>query len=170
MGYFELHGSFDDPFLCQMIPKNALPCRQDQISRYPVGAMNSFDASSSVPSKGRFKTIGIGISVAVFLAVVFFIARASGSALPQGIVLYWGEGCPHCANVEAFIQENDVESTVSFTRKEVYLNKANAREMGRVAKQCGFSTTAIGVPFMWTGAQCLSGEKEIIAFFQQMIQ
>ncbi|MFH1444298.1 MAG: hypothetical protein ABIG34_02825 [Candidatus Peregrinibacteria bacterium] len=132
--------------------------------------MNSFDTPSTTSSRGRFKTIGIGIAVVAFLAVVFFIARASGSALPQGIVLYWGDGCPHCANVEAFVQENDVESKVSFTRKEVYLNKNNAREMGRAAKQCGLPTTTIGVPFMWTGSQCLSGEKEIIAFFQQMIQ
>ncbi len=132
--------------------------------------MDSSDFSSSGGSKGFLKPVIGGIAVIAFLTVVFFIARSSGNALPSGMVLYYGDGCPHCANVEAFVQENNVESKVSFVRKEVYLNKSNARELGRVAKQCDLPTDSIAVPLFWTATQCLTGDKDIIAFFQQMMQ
>ncbi|MDD5103172.1 MAG: hypothetical protein PHX93_02110 [Candidatus Peribacteraceae bacterium] len=131
--------------------------------------MDSADFSSSGRSKGLLKPVIGGIAVIVFLAAVFFIARSSGSALPGGMVLYYGDGCPHCANVEAFVQGNDVESKVSFSRKEVYLNKSNARELARVAKHCGLPTDSIAVPLFWTATQCLTGDKDIIAFFQQQL-
>ncbi len=128
--------------------------------------------SSSFPASGSrafLKPVLVGIGIVVFLAVVFFFARSSGNSLPNGIVLYWGEGCPHCAKVDAFITENGVEQKVQFERKEVYNNKRNAREMGKLAKQCGFATDSIGIPFLWTGTQCLTGDKDIIAFFQQKL-
>lgn len=129
--------------------------------------------SSVSPSPGRssrlVKPLLGGVGVIVFLAVVFFAARSGGGGLPEGVVLYWGEGCPHCAKVDAFITENNVEQKVRFERKEVYTNRRNAREMGRAAKQCGLPTDNIGIPFLWTGTQCLTGDKDIIAFFQQQL-
>lgn len=136
---------------------------------YPVQAMAPVDSSSAPVAKGRITTIVIGTIVLVFLVAVFLVARSTAARLPKEIVLYWGEGCPHCANVETFVQENQIESRVPFTRKEVYVNKNNAREMGRIAKSCGLSTANIGVPFLWTGQQCLTGDRDIIAFFQQYV-
>ncbi|MDO8468788.1 MAG: hypothetical protein Q7S29_03465 [Candidatus Peribacter sp.] len=125
--------------------------------------------SSLGPSRTFLKPMIGGIAVVIFLAVVFFVARSGGNSLPQGMVLYYGDGCPHCANVEAFVKENNVEQKVQFVRKEVYNNKSNAREMGSFAKKCGLPTDSIGIPFLWTGAKCLTGDKDIIAFFQQQL-
>ncbi|MDD5041204.1 MAG: hypothetical protein PHX87_02940 [Candidatus Peribacteraceae bacterium] len=130
--------------------------------------MDSFDATLT-RSRRSLKPIIGGIAVVVFLVAVFFFARSGGNSLPKDMVLYYGDGCPHCANVEAFVTENNVEQKVQFVRKEVYKNKSNAREMGRVAKSCGFPTDNIGIPFFWTGTQCLTGDKDIIAFFQQQL-
>ena len=130
-------------------------------------AMDSYD-SPQAPSRRFLKPMIGGIAVVTFLVVVFFVARSSKS-LPQGIVLYYGDGCPHCANVEAFVKENNVEQKVQFVRKEVYNNKSNAREMASFAKKCGLPTDSIGIPFLWTGTQCLTGDKDIIAFFQQQL-
>ena len=132
-------------------------------------AMDSSDYSSSGRSKRFLKPVLGGIGVIAFLAVIFFIARSAGGGLPESIVLYWGDGCPHCAKVDAFITENNVEQKVKFERKEVYNNKRNARELAKAAKQCGLPTDNIGIPFLWTGTQCLTGENEIIAFFQQQL-
>ena len=120
--------------------------------------------SGGVP-KSLLGTVG----VVVFLLAVFFFARSSGGGLPQGMTLYYGDGCPHCALVEAFVKDNQVEEKVSFTRKEVYNNKRNAREMASFARMCGLPTDSIGVPFLWTGTSCLTGDKDIIAFFQQQL-
>lgn len=132
-------------------------------------AMETSEFSSSGRSKGFLKPVLGGVAVIVFLAVVFFFARSAGNSLPNGIVLYWGEGCPHCAKVDAFIAENNVEQKVQFERKEVYSNKRNARELAKTAKQCGLPTDNIGIPFLWTGTQCLTGENEIVAFFQSVM-
>lgn len=132
-----------------------------------MGAMDSPD--TSLPrSRSFLKPIIGGVAVVAFLVVVFFVAR-SGKSLPQGIVLYYGDGCPHCALVETFVKEKNVEEKVKFERKEVYNNKRNAREMASFAKKCGLPTDSIGIPFLWTGTQCLTGDKDIIAFFQRQL-
>jgi len=131
--------------------------------------MDSSEFSSSGRSKGFLKPVIGAIGVIAFLAVVFFFARSAGGGLPEGVVLYYGDGCPHCAKVDAFITENNVEQKVQFIRKEVYNNKSNARELAKAAKQCGLPTDNIGIPFLWTGTQCLTGEVDIIAFFQKQL-
>jgi glutaredoxin len=108
------------------------------------------------------------VGVAAFLVILFFLARATvGSG--GGITFFYGEGCPHCAIVEKFFEENKVEQKVTFEKKEVYSNKKNQREMAAHAKTCGLPTDNIGIPFLWTGSKCLVGDTEIIAFFQSAL-
>ena len=85
----------------------------------------------------------------------------------NGIVLFYGDGCPHCALVEQYISENNIESKVQFTKKEVYNNQQNASELTAKAKACGMATDSIGVPFLWDGSSCLVGDQPIIDFFKQ---
>lgn len=124
---------------------------------------------SSASSRGMFKTIVGAIGVVVFLGVVFFFARSSGTGTTDGIVLFYGDGCPHCALVDAFIKDNNVEQKVPFVRKEVFNNKRNAREMAAFSKKCGLATEGMGVPFLWTGTTCVTGDKDIMAFFQSKV-
>jgi glutaredoxin len=83
------------------------------------------------------------------------------------IILYYGDGCPHCAIVEEYIDENKIEDLVSFEQKEVYYNRSNAEELQAKAKICGLPTNSIGVPFLWDGRTCLIGDQDIINFFKQ---
>ncbi|MGE5298406.1 MAG: hypothetical protein ACM3KM_04550, partial [Acidobacteriaceae bacterium] len=41
-------------------------------------------------------------------------------AAEPAIILFVGEGCPHCAKVEEFIQTNNIASKVQFRMLEVY--------------------------------------------------
>ncbi len=82
------------------------------------------------------------------------------------IVLFYGDGCPHCALVEEFVAQNSIEDKVPFAKKEVYYNKQNADEMVVKAQVCGFPTDSIGVPFLWDGSKCLVGDQDIIEFFK----
>lgn len=83
------------------------------------------------------------------------------------IILFYGDGCPHCAIVEKYIEENDIINKVSFAQKEVYHNQSNAKELEEKAKICGLPTDSIGVPFLWDGEKCLIGDQDIINFFKQ---
>lgn len=88
------------------------------------------------------------------------------------LIFFYGEGCPHCVNVETFFQENNIESKIQFDKKEVFNNRQNSYLMTLIAtKKCGLSEDNLGVPFLWNGpdSKCLLGDQPIIDFFKQKI-
>lgn len=84
----------------------------------------------------------------------------------EEIILFYGDGCPHCAIVEEFIKENKIDEKISFSQKEVYFNKQNSSKLVEKAQICGFDTDSIGVPFLWDGTGCLVGDQDIVEFFK----
>ena len=82
------------------------------------------------------------------------------------IILFYGDGCPHCEVVDEYIKENKIEDKISFVKKEVYNNQKNQKELIEKAKICGIADNSIGVPFLWDGEKCLVGDQDIIKFFQ----
>jgi len=85
------------------------------------------------------------------------------------IILFYGDGCPHCAIVEKYLSENNVSDTIAFAQKEVYHHQDNAKELETKAKQCGIPTDSIGVPFLWDGSGCIIGDQPIIDFFKSRV-
>ncbi len=85
----------------------------------------------------------------------------------SSIVLFYGEECSHCKDLEKFLQENSIDSKVAFERLEVWHNDANARQMERRAKECGIEKDALGVPFLWAEGKCLIGGPDAKKFFQE---
>jgi glutaredoxin len=85
------------------------------------------------------------------------------------IILYYGDGCPHCAIVEDYIKENNIKEKLSFEEKEVYYNRKNADDLAAKAKICGIPTDYIGVPFLWDDSKCYVGDQDIINFLIQKI-
>jgi glutaredoxin len=85
------------------------------------------------------------------------------------MILYYGDTCPHCKIVEEYIKTNKVAEKLFIINKEVYNNQANADELTARAKTCGLDANAIGVPFLWTGQDCLVGDQPIIKFLDSQI-
>jgi len=85
------------------------------------------------------------------------------------IVLYFGVTCPHCKEVDEFIEENDIAEKVSFSQKEVYKNTNNADEAIEKAAICGIAKDKLGVPFLFDGDKCYVGKDRIIDFFNEKI-
>lgn len=122
--------------------------------------------------------------ILIFAAAVILIALAGyhnysnkkissvGSAAPnkEAIILFYGDGCSHCAIVEKFIKENKIEEKIKFESREVFNNKENASLLGEKAVVCGLPTVDIGVPFLWDGANCIVGDEKIIEFFNEKIK
>lgn len=84
----------------------------------------------------------------------------------EEIILFYGDGCPHCAIVEKFITENGIDKKISLEQKEVYYNKQNASELTKKAEICKINTDSIGVPFLWDGTGCLVGDQDIVDFLK----
>lgn len=86
---------------------------------------------------------------------------------PNAIVYFYGEGCPHCKVVQDFLDANRISEKVSFEKREVWYNKANAREMERRAAACGIKPEGMGVPFVSAENQCFIGEPDVKRFFSE---
>lgn len=115
----------------------------------------------------------IVLSVFLFFNKVGFLKiwdyfHKSNSSVSE-IILFYGNNCDHCAKVDNFIANNNIEAKVVFTRLEVFNNSANADILADKARICGLDPSQIGVPFLWDGAHCIIGDVDVIAFFQQKI-
>ncbi len=122
--------------------------------------------------------VPIFIVGAIIVAGVAFWAFQSGAfvpqkqvqptALPEGVVLFYGQGCPHCADVEKFISDNKIEDKVKITRLEVWYNKANQELLSQVVQKCGIKADSVGVPFLYDGnGKCYIGEVDVPNFLKQ---
>lgn len=94
---------------------------------------------------------------------------AENNQTENKIIFFYGDGCPHCAIVEEYIEENRVNDKIAFSTKEVYYNRSNSKQLEEKAEICGMPTDSIGVPFLWDGEKCLVGDVDIIEFFKSKI-
>ena len=109
-------------------------------------------------------------SVLVFSFLVLLKNQPINQQSEQSqIILFYGIGCPHCAKVEEFIKENQIEKIISFVKKEIYFNRQNAKELEEKAKICEIPENEVGVPFLWDGEKCFLGDVDIINFFKEKI-
>jgi hypothetical protein len=129
------------------------------------------------------KIIIIIIGIIILAAIGFwawqsgFIAKIEPTQLPEEIVLFYGQGCSHCRDVENFLTQNNIEEKVKFTKLEVWFNKSNAMLLGQVAVKCGKGTSnGVPVPFLYSPpdseageVKCLVGSEDIINFFKSAV-
>lgn len=77
-------------------------------------------------------------------------------------ILYYGNGCPHCSEVEDFIKNNDL--SISIDQKEIYQDKNNAEEFNRICSEEGIGLMNRGVPFLYAENECFIGDRQIISY------
>ena len=87
----------------------------------------------------------------------------------SSIILFYGDGCSHCALVSRYIKDNNVQDRISFVQKEISHNKNNYRELMEKARICDPLASSVGIPFLWDGEKCVIGDTSIINFFKQKI-
>ncbi len=120
-----------------------------------------------------FKKIYPYIIVATLLVLFVFVTQkptqVSNNVDSQNadLVIYWGDGCPHCENVKEFIKDNKSDEKMAISWKEVYKDQANQKEMlAIVDKNCPDvkSGGGMGVPFAFSpkDTKCFIGDTPII--------
>lgn len=91
--------------------------------------------------------------------------QISNSSPGNPIILFYGNTCPHCKDVEEWMEKNKIEEKIKIVKKEVYDNQENSQELAKVAEGCGLPTYSIGVPFLYTSeGKCLVGTPDIISY------
>jgi len=111
------------------------------------------------------------IIIVVALAGAKMISSSKNQALTppteETVILFYGDTCPHCKNVEEYLNNNKIRERFSFQELEVYNNPTNAARLTKAAKDCQLDTKAgVGVPFLVDGEKCLMGDRDIINYFQ----
>src|SRR3989339_588327 len=108
-----------------------------------------------------------GLLVWAFQSGVF-VPKPITVNVPDGIILFYGDGCPHCKIVDDFITENKIEDKVKFSRLEVWYNRNNQLILEKAAETCGIKGDTVGVPFLYDGAgKCIIGDVDAINFFKK---
>lgn len=126
-------------------------------------------------NKNKNLLLIIIVVAAIFLVaagLLFFYYRNFGAPVlsPQGIILFYGEGCSHCETVDEYITLNKVEEKVKFDRLEVFKNEANQKILLEKTQACNIKTDQVGVPLLWDGKSCIIGDEDIIKFFEEKIK
>jgi len=103
-----------------------------------------------------FKNIIISIFLFLFC---FQIVSAQEE---DSFILYYGQGCPHCSEVEEYIEDKNIKENI--IQKEIYQNPINAEEFNSLCEQKGIDLMSRGVPFLYAENECFIGNKQIIGF------
>ncbi len=87
------------------------------------------------------------------------------------LLFYWGEGCSHCETVKKYITQNNMESKVKISYKEVFRDSQNQQQLAETVKLCPEIDTSqgIGVPLAFDKQtqKCLYGDQPIIDWLSQ---
>lgn len=109
--------------------------------------------------------------LSVFLTLILIVSGCAEkkSPTPEGIILFYGDGCPHCGNVEAYIKEHKLTEKLTFDQLEIFNNKDNSNLFTEKAAICQIPQERLGVPLLWDGAKCYEGDQDIIKFFKDKL-
>jgi glutaredoxin len=112
------------------------------------------------------KNLRIGLVIISVIVIAGFLAlvKTKQTKSPESI-LFYSNYCPHCKNVEKYVNDNNIKSKVTFTELEVADNPDNAQVLLSKAKKCNLDTSNLGVPMYFDGEKCLEGDEEIIKYF-----
>lgn len=119
----------------------------------------------------KFSSIITIVAVLGFFVGIFVLLQTSHPKLPSSdkIILYFGNTCPHCKDLEKYITDNKMKEKVNFEEKEVYDNKANLAELTVVATSCNILQDQIFVPFMYAEGKCLVGVEDITTYLNSKV-
>jgi hypothetical protein len=122
----------------------------------------------------RFPLIISVTTVLIISLGIFLLSRKPSeefvvTPLPSNYEYFWGEGCPHCANVADFLDSWENTDKIEIEKKEVYEDQENANLLLARAQYCKLPNNQVGVPFLFTPeGKCFVGDTPIISFFEQL--
>ena len=115
------------------------------------------------------KIIALGGAVLLFaISAISSIGAAYADPLAakseNSMILYVGEGCPHCAKVEEYFDDKGYWDLFNIEMKEIYRNADNAKEFNAFGDKVGLPLNSRGVPMLVVGDKYFVGDKPIIEY------
>ena len=79
---------------------------------------------------------------------VLFIWSISFASAETSYTYYWGQGCPHCANVADYMDAVDGWNKMNVDKREIYFEKENAAKFTADIERLGLDSAKVWVPFL----------------------
>ncbi|MDO8529194.1 MAG: hypothetical protein Q7S18_00825 [bacterium] len=118
-------------------------------------------------------TVIATIVLVILVGFSFWYSKSKNSpqvdGAENGPILFYRDDCSHCANVEKFMADNAIDTKIQIDKKEIATDAGNQKILLDKAKICKLDTSSIGVPFLWTGKECLMGDQPIIDYLKEQI-
>ena len=114
--------------------------------------------------------VAAGLFAVVVIAglAVYFMGAQQQSSAPQVIYYFWGDGCPHCAHIEPFIENLTKKyPDADIQVLEVWKNQTNQAIYAQANAAAG--VTNYGVPEVIYGKTVLMGEDQIPAKMEALV-
>jgi len=90
--------------------------------------------------------------------------------LPDNLEYFWLEGCPHCQNVEDFVNSWEKKDQITIDKKESQIDRQNGIRLIEVGKYCKLDVQSLGaVPLLFTPeGKCFLGDEPIINYLKTL--
>ena len=102
------------------------------------------------------------------LFLIFLFIPRNVTAQEKKIFLFWGQGCPHCAQVNQYFEEKGFYDKYPIERKEIYNNKPNANLLNEYFEKYQVPLENRGVPAIFIGKNYLIGGADIPNQFESL--
>ena len=109
-------------------------------------------------NKSKKIVVGFFITSVIILGVLLFFYVQKQNE----VILFYGDGCPHCEIVENFIDNNKINEKVTIIRLEIWNNTENRQKLETVIKICKMNQNETGIPLAYTGGKCYMGDSPVI--------
>jgi hypothetical protein len=97
----------------------------------------------------------LGLLVLGAIALIAAVGAGQARAQDTGVVLFWGEGCPHCAALMPVVEALTAEYGVGLRTFEIYGSEANRALFAAAGRSYGFEPR--GVPTLLIGDEVFVG-------------
>ncbi len=114
------------------------------------------------------------LRISIMLLFIFSFASqvwAADAGNKTCAYFFYGNGCPHCAKVEPFINEIEAKyPNLEVHRFEIYNNKSNLVLFNKFAYSYGIPENESGVPTIFIGNTYLVGDEPIVKKLEHEIE
>jgi len=96
------------------------------------------------------------------------------SSTDTQVMIFWGNGCPHCENVKKYTSDNKISEKIKIDWFDVWTDQSSKKTMEDTLKKCPNidTTKGVGVPLAYflKDNVCLIGDQPINEKLSSMLQ
>src|SRR4030042_3559030 len=114
------------------------------------------------------KMIKTFFAIIIVVSLYFALVISTQAQTTSKIYFFWGQGCPHCAQVNQLFEEKGFYDKYPIEKKEIYFSRENATLLNEYYDKYDVPLEARGVPAVFIGDNYLIGELDIPNQFEDL--